>query len=376
MNLNPEILERSETSEDVNILVGINGSGKSTYLNELSKYFLNRGNNVIAIANTIFDKFNSRDRNFNILRHSRGKGTVKRTIRDVFESFHNRRERDVYGLSSVFEYVGFETGISVKIVGLRSDYEDQLVGNKHLFEDHEIHDILAFLREYIEIQGSYSRGYTFSISHGWKDLRSLDYLKILNFESKLRKAKVLNRIELFFKKEGAAIPITSASSGELSILISMMFINANIDRKTVILIDEPENSLHPKWQKDFIQRIMDLFHRYEPKIIVATHSPLIITGAESTLDQVKVFKANFAGDFVSFGKRIMNVEEIYDDYFDVITPQNRFLSTMVIDKLNLLYADKMKIDDFISLMQEQIDNSFDDIQKGALQEVIKLANDR
>lgn len=375
MNLNQDILEQSDSYEDVNILVGINGSGKSTYLNELSKHFLERGKKVVAIANTVYDKFDVKHNNIKILRQSKGKSVIKNTIIDVFQTFHSGRDKDVYGLTNVFRYVGFDSRISLKIVGLNKNYKENLVKSRHMFEDREIHDLLVFFNEYIRIQDFYKESFAFTISHGWKDVRSLEFMNVLKFERKLRRAKVLSRIDLYFNKGKLEVPINQASSGELAILSAMMFINTHIDRDTVILIDEPENSLHPKWQKDYIQRILDLFHYYQPKIIVATHSPLIINGAESTLPKLNVFKASSSGDFTSVGRQLLNIEEIYDDYFDLVTPQNRFLSNFVIEKLNLLYAGGMKVDDFITLIKEQIENSFDDKQKRALSEIIKLAKE-
>ena len=49
--------------------------------------------------------------------------------------------------------------------------------------------------------------------------------------------------------------------------------------KGVLLIDEAENHLHPKWQKVFIQNIQKLFPRLQ--IIVSTHSPFIVSSAEN-----------------------------------------------------------------------------------------------
>ncbi|MFN8283997.1 MAG: AAA family ATPase [Chitinophagales bacterium] len=56
-NIPEELLNPSNTDEDINIIIGENGSGKSTLLNELAKYYLGGSANVIAIANTIYDKF-------------------------------------------------------------------------------------------------------------------------------------------------------------------------------------------------------------------------------------------------------------------------------------------------------------------------------
>jgi predicted ATP-binding protein involved in virulence len=47
----------------------------------------------------------------------------------------------------------------------------------------------------------------------------------------------------------------------------------------VLLIDEAENHLHPKWQKVFLQHILKLFPQLQ--IIVTTHSPFIVASVEN-----------------------------------------------------------------------------------------------
>jgi predicted ATP-binding protein involved in virulence len=47
----------------------------------------------------------------------------------------------------------------------------------------------------------------------------------------------------------------------------------------LLLIDEAENQLHPKWQKRFIRTILDIFPNLQ--IIATTHSPFIIASVQN-----------------------------------------------------------------------------------------------
>jgi predicted ATP-binding protein involved in virulence len=58
----------------------------------------------------------------------------------------------------------------------------------------------------------------------------------------------------------------------------------------VLLIDEAENHLHPKWQKTFIQSIQEIFPNLQ--LIVTTHSPFIV----SSVENAKIFVCNSKGD--------------------------------------------------------------------------------
>ena len=48
----------------------------------------------------------------------------------------------------------------------------------------------------------------------------------------------------------------------------------------ILLIDEAENHLHPKWQKVFIQNILKLFPNLQ--IFVSTHSPFIVSSVKNS----------------------------------------------------------------------------------------------
>ncbi len=58
----------------------------------------------------------------------------------------------------------------------------------------------------------------------------------------------------------------------------------------VLLIDEAENHLHPKWQKRFLSTILDLFPRMQ--IIATTHSPFIV----SSVAGARVYLCESRGD--------------------------------------------------------------------------------
>ena len=72
--------------------------------------------------------------------------------------------------------------------------------------------------------------------------------------------------------------LSQASSGELSVLFTMSSIAGEIENGSLILIDEPELSLHPEWQLNFLSLLTDIFSNYKDcHFIIATHSPNIIS---------------------------------------------------------------------------------------------------
>ncbi|MCT1436515.1 AAA family ATPase [Brachybacterium paraconglomeratum] len=74
------------------------------------------------------------------------------------------------------------------------------------------------------------------------------------------------------------IPLDLLSSGEQHEIILMIDLLFNVPRGAVVLIDEPEISLHVAWQIAFIPDVRRIAELAEFTFIVATHSPQIING--------------------------------------------------------------------------------------------------
>ena len=76
--------------------------------------------------------------------------------------------------------------------------------------------------------------------------------------------------------------------------------------RMVILIDEMEAHLHPKWQRVVLPAILDvtgiLGKELEAQVVVATHSPLVLASLEEDFqDSIdKLYHLRLAGDEVSF----------------------------------------------------------------------------
>jgi predicted ATPase len=371
----PELLEKSSSDEDVNILVGINGSGKSTYLNELARHHIGRGKTVIAIANTIYDKFDFKGKKAKVLRSSVGKNIAKHSIKQVLKILERGDSKAYFNLFNVFNYINLIPRIEFKIYDLNPEFRDIII-NSEYFTLEEREDLLYFLnRSHDYYLGENENIFILSFANkDFDSTRNIFFLKILHLESKLKKIKVLKSIGITLFKENEDFPLDKASSGELTLIASLIFLSVNIDDNTVILIDEPENSLHPKWQIEYVKKITELFYFYQPKIVIATHSPLIINGAELNLKNINIFKGKSFAEFYKQDKDLKNVEEIYEGYFDLSTPENRFLSQHIINKFNLLSERKLTYWDFENIINELIKNSFDEKQKDAFKGILELAN--
>lgn len=69
--------------------------------------------------------------------------------------------------------------------------------------------------------------------------------------------------------------IRGLSSGEQQILIMFTYLKFYSSEGKLFILDEPELSLHPKWQEEFLDKVIKLTPK-GTQIMIATHSPAIV----------------------------------------------------------------------------------------------------
>ncbi len=75
---------------------------------------------------------------------------------------------------------------------------------------------------------------------------------------------------------GRSIPVEKLSSGEQHQLVLFFSLLFEIKPNSLILIDEPELSLHIAWQKKFIGDLIEIIKLRHFDVVLATHSPQLI----------------------------------------------------------------------------------------------------
>jgi len=80
----------------------------------------------------------------------------------------------------------------------------------------------------------------------------------------------------FIAHDGSPLSTTDLSSGEQHELVLMYELLFNVKPNSLIMIDEPELSLHVAWQMQFLDDLQSIIALSEFDILLATHSPQII----------------------------------------------------------------------------------------------------
>lgn len=125
------------------------------------------------------------------------------------------------------------------------------------------------------------------ISQELANLIAIGYLRVANI-----RLKPLNATTTESHPDGNSISSTDLSSGQWHLLTSLLSLSMKVRSNSLILIDEPENSLHPTWQRDYIKLLFAaLAGTIGSHVVIATHSPLVAagvpTGNGSLLSAVK-----------------------------------------------------------------------------------------
>lgn len=93
--------------------------------------------------------------------------------------------------------------------------------------------------------------------------------------------------------DGRDINLDSLSSGEQHEIILMFDLLFNVKEGSLVMIDEPEISLHISWQINFINDVREIARLAGFQFIVATHSPQIINTWWSHAVQLGPVSAEF-----------------------------------------------------------------------------------
>lgn len=326
--------------ENINVtaIVGENGSGKSSLIeSSLSFYGPKLGiifyNNILSIHSSHKILINNKTE----IEHSTNNGSLKQekiTLRNfswdilkyeqldgfagylhvdlniltsLFNTFHEPRYLNLYSYHKLFilklvdVYIKYQPTnfeyipkkINVKFQAKRNDDEwdfDEInsqIDELHFYSNKkEKEDQQKDIEKQKEISKKTVKKY---LEKYTDNLESNKEFTLNEFETILNEYKLIN--ELFSNFNSFSIEVYNEndvklydlSHGERSILLSNLLIYENIMKSVkediLFLLDEPDISLHPQWQKEYIHQLIHTFKKIDKKIhfVITSHSPFIIS---------------------------------------------------------------------------------------------------
>lgn len=183
-------------------------------------------------------------------------------------------------------------------------------------------------------------------------------------------------LEIKYKDEEKREKVSTLSDGYRNIIgivsdiaYRMAILNPNlgleVTEKTsgVVLIDELDLHLHPKWQKEIVNILTTLFPKVQ--FIATSHSPFIIQSQTSG----SIIKLDESNEALTVNATELSIEDISEDIQNIPNPQ---MSSKKIERLEVAkeYFDKLELLEKGEISQEEIDKI-----KNRLDEVSAIYDD-
>ncbi len=155
-----------------------------------------------------------------------------------------------------------------------------------------------------------------------------------------------NTLTPMVRQGGQEVPLSNLSSGNaymiqrmIGMLGKMYAVNALRGEEPevmcqtpgVLLLDEAENHLHPRWQKRFLTDVLDMFPNLQ--IIATTHSPFVV----GSVPGARVFVCRYDAE-----TRAATVENVTVDYADL--PVEDILISPAFDGTESFGAETQRVD--------------------------------
>lgn len=132
---------------------------------------------------------------------------------------------------------------------------------------------------------------------------------------------IIGQDEEFYLKDNQysdPIAFNNLSTGIKSFLILRMLLEKGaIEKKDVVILDEPEVHLHPQWQIMYAELIVLLQKQFDLSVVVTTHSPYFVDAIDlfsnkyATNEKVNFYLSSSDGDTVDLECVTDNIEIMY-----------------------------------------------------------------
>lgn len=231
-------------------------------------------------SNLLVSKIKEKLSEYTVISQTQDKDLIKRIIKSI-ETPRNYTYEQIYEELDRLEKVQEDyrnAGLDTSEVSSRINLMSSLEGSLEWKDRSQIQTLYGVLEDVI-------------LSDSWKKIKVFTnlYKKINLFQSIINK-HLKNKILEIHHNEGIVIKNSNTkevihldllSSGEMNIIILFFELIFDTEPYTLIMIDEPEISLHVEWQIEFVNNLLkikdsEVSELTNTRFILATHSPQII----------------------------------------------------------------------------------------------------
>lgn len=354
-------------SNEASLILGINGAGKTSLLNSIYTSILSSLAQIVAFnykqiqiistssihtgkaqsefkTNFLIKETNKED-NYE-LGYRIGINNTFRTDGSNFSKlgqFFKQKYEDTNQKLPIFRYFRSDKIIEDnQTIVSNHNYnklENRLVGyNNSYLSNFSIQEITTFIIEQINIENQEKvdrKNFSYSTPIGNYIRATLSLFTSILYneqvEIKVGKSKYSNGQSLIIVKQNEELEFRQLSSGEkyvFAIILELIFRNTSLnpnqkdftDTPGIVLIDELESHLHPRWQLTILKALQKCFPKVQ--FIVSSHSPLIASSVRKNqiiaLNNFEIIDAE-------------NLPDIYSGTADELLKKLLFADTHVSD---------------------------------------------
>ena len=330
---------------DTIVVAGSNGSGKTTFLESIWNYFLDMAyyrKNILEKMNIIFDSDFEELKKINIVNR--------------LESLNYYKKNNINSYQETIS--SFKVLPKLIYIPTEINFSEVKTETTNFYREYSFFNIVDFnmikdIPSYIVSRIIYMLGQN-------ENLTMLDARKkvteeingifnILELDVKLKGiSKDGKNMPIFENSQGEEFDINELSSGEKQLFLRTLSIKMLEPEDSIILIDEPELSLHPKWQQQIIKVYQSIGKNNQ--IILATHSPHILGSVPS--ENIIILSKNEENKIVPItGEELYSSygqtsDRILEDIMGMKSARNIEVQNLLDDVRNLVSENRYETDEF------------------------------
>jgi len=243
IELNFKVNANSAPSTNIHAIIGRNGVGKTTILNEMISAIITPDRTSAQfLANSMFSKDPIGSDYFS---------SLVSVAFSAFDPFMPPAENSDPSRGTRYSYIGLkdiadEDGVLLKsLATLRAE-------------------CVASIGECFVDQGRKARWrVAIETLESDENFAVMELPRLLHLQDETLRVEATKTVKLM-------------SSGHAIVLLTMSRLVSRVEEKTLVLIDEPESHLHPPLLSAFTRALSELLHNRNGVAIVATHSPVVL----------------------------------------------------------------------------------------------------
>ncbi|MCI2779919.1 AAA family ATPase [Clostridium perfringens] len=266
-----------------------NNGIKIFYNNREEVYFIKEQRLIKKISND--NEYNDREYKRNNLGYIVGKinktteviDNIPEKIREIISEVSQRYSKEANIIDSSYPVRLFanDTGLT------EEEYKSKIIDIRKKFDKLNAYDIsevkfekdITFKEEHSKALKIYFDDFDKKYQVYEDMLEKFDlFMDIINTKLAFKNIKISKETGLsIVDMQGREFKLSMLSSGEKQMIVLFYNLIFEINNESLLLMDEPEISLHISWQQEFMSDLLRVLDKKNINIIVATHSPQILS---------------------------------------------------------------------------------------------------